>query len=78
MPALRKRHLLLLILITASCADEVSDEFTGYADPCERLLDRIATCVGGRPPLRGTCDEDEAERLLDMTCEALIRNLRGE
>ena len=75
MYVLRKCYLLLLIICVTTC--EPQDTQIDKS-PCEILLDTLEACIGGRPSLMGTCTDEEANRLLKLSCADIISNLRGE
>lgn len=77
MHVLRKCYLLLLIMCMVTC-DHRDTDLEAEPEPCEALLARIEDCIGGRPALSGLCVDEQAERLLTMSCAEIVIYLRGE
>ena len=72
-----KKALILLTILLTSCPDEGVQDSGGEMTLCERVEDKIASCLGAYVPL-SSCGEESAEFILNAECDAVLRYIRGE
>ena len=67
---MRYTLLFLTLFMVLSCDEEPTPD---NRTPCQKALEHIRECVGYRPYL-GSCDFDQAEKILSTPCSN-IRDL---
>lgn len=72
-----KKALILAAILLTSCPDEGVQDNEGEMSLCERVKDKIASCLGARVPL-SSCGEDSADFILNADCDTVLSYLRGE
>ena len=74
----QKVVILLLLVSLLNCQGDIAPQnqrTPKQPDPCDLLLTKLTTCIGGVPALIGECDPDTAEFLLDLPCDDLLGEL---
>ena len=75
--ATKKVLLMLAVLTLTTCGDEKGNLPPEDKSLCERVVDKIAMCLGARVPLT-SCSAESAEYILNADCDSVIKYIRGE
>tara|TARA_B100000035_G_scaffold240066_1_gene208425 strand:- start:62 stop:304 length:243 start_codon:yes stop_codon:yes gene_type:complete len=75
--ATMKVLLMLVALALTTCGDEKDSSLPEAKSLCERVVDKIAMCLGARVPLT-SCSAESADYILNSECDSVIKYIRGE
>ncbi len=75
--AILKVLLILVVLTLTTCGDEKDSTPPEAKSLCERVVDKIAMCLGARVPLN-SCSAESSEYILNADCASVIKYIRGE
>lgn len=75
--ATMKVLLMLVVLALTTCGDEKDSIPPEAKSLCEKVVDKIAMCLGARVPLN-SCSKESADFILNADCDSVLRYIRGE
>lgn len=71
-------YAVIFIVAFTECDSRVS-KLESYNSTCDKLVNRIADCLGGRVPFITSCSSKTAESLLEINdCDELLEHIRNE
>ena len=75
--ATAKVLLMLIVLTLTTCGDERDNTPSEAKTLCERVVGKIAMCLGARVPL-ASCSTESADYILSSDCDSVVKYVRGE